>query len=223
LVVSSRRYDKDVRQPVQALVNVARAQAGEWQYVLLHRVARGDDFWQGVTGGAEDDESPLQAAGRELHEETAFDADRLVDLHFSYTFPLSEKWRDLYSRGVEEIREHAFVARGDVEPVIDPTEHYMWCWYSAKEALALLQWPNNREALRQAEAYLRADAPAVAAATRVARRQDRRQRTQPLPSDQDRLPTSRRAASAHALSSATFSAIDVLERSLNAKRPACTG
>src|ERR1700687_2592670 len=33
----------------------------------------------------------------------------------------------------------------------------------------------------------------------------------------------RRAASAHALSSATFSAIDALERSLNAKRPACTG
>src|SRR5205823_11597815 len=32
----------------------------------------------------------------------------------------------------------------------------------------------------------------------------------------------RRAASAHALSSATFCAIDVLDRSLNAKRPACT-
>jgi hypothetical protein len=33
----------------------------------------------------------------------------------------------------------------------------------------------------------------------------------------------RRAASAHALSSATFSAIDMLERSFNAKRPAHTG
>jgi dATP pyrophosphohydrolase len=150
-----------MRQPIQVLVYVARLNGGECQYLMLHRIIRQDlgldDFWQGVTGGVEDSETPLQAAYRELREETGFVPDRLVDLGYSYTFPLSDKWRDLYADGVEEIREFVFVAEvsGREEPRIDPREHDVWQWSSFEEALVLLYWPENITALCRADAWLR--------------------------------------------------------------------
>lgn len=146
-----------MRQPIQVLVYVARQSGGQWQYLLLHRIARGDDFWQGVTGGVENSETSLQAAYRELREETGFTPDRLVDLAYSYTFPVADKWRDLYAAGVKEIREYVFLAEvpGDADPGIDPREHDMWRWSAFEEALALLRWPDNRNALRRAHVWLR--------------------------------------------------------------------
>jgi dATP pyrophosphohydrolase len=138
------------------LVYIARQSGAEWQYLLLHRVQRGDDFWQGVSGGVEDDETSLQAAVRELEEETGFVADRLTDLAFSYTYPLADKWRDLYAPSVEEIREDVFIAvvSGEEDPRIDPREHDEWRWCGIGAALDLLSWPNSVYALRRAEAWL---------------------------------------------------------------------
>jgi dATP pyrophosphohydrolase len=146
-----------VRQPTQVLVYVARLNGGEWQYLLLHRVARQDDFWQGVTGGVEHGETPRQAAYRALREETGFTPGWLVDLGYDYTFPLADKWRDLYAAGVDEIHEFVFVAEvsGRERPRIDPREHNRWKWSGFEEAVALLLWPENITALRRADAWLR--------------------------------------------------------------------
>ena len=145
-----------MRQPIQVLVYVARHNASEWQYLLLHRIARADDFWQGVTGGVENDETLLQAAGRELEEETGFTPKWLVDLDHSYTFPVADKWRDLYAPGVREIREHVFLAEvpAEADPAIDPREHDAWRWCPFEEALDWLRWPDNRDALRRAHSWL---------------------------------------------------------------------
>src|SRR4051794_5421508 len=146
-----------MRRPLQVLVYVTRIGAdGERQYLLLHRVARGDAFWQGVTGGAEDGETPLAAARRELNEETGFEPKRLVDLAFTYSFPVADRWRDLYAADVTEIVEHTFVAEvpGTVEPNIDPHEHDLFRWCSFDHALGLLAWPDNIAALRRAREVL---------------------------------------------------------------------
>jgi dihydroneopterin triphosphate diphosphatase len=145
-----------VREPIQVLVYVARRMEREWQYLLLHRVARGDDFWQGVTGGLESGETPLQAAYRELREETGFTTRRLVDLAYTYTFAVADKWRDLYAADVCEIVEHVFVAEmaDETDPRIDRSEHDSWRWCSFDEALRLLHWPDNVKALRRAHAML---------------------------------------------------------------------
>ena len=57
------------RAPYNVLVYpYRRVGEGAFEYALLKRADAG--FWQGVTGGGEDGETPLGTARRETHEET---------------------------------------------------------------------------------------------------------------------------------------------------------
>ena len=62
-----------------------------------------------------------------MHEETGFDAVP-VDLGFSYSFPTPEEYRNLYSRGVAEITEHAFLVEVPEKPPVLSAEHDEWRW-----------------------------------------------------------------------------------------------
>src|SRR5215216_5145359 len=55
-------------------------------------------------------------------EETGLTPLRLEDAGHTYTFPLAEKWRDLYEPDVTTIREHVFFAEvaPAFQPVLDP-------------------------------------------------------------------------------------------------------
>lgn len=51
------------RAPFQVLILPFRQAAdGDWQYGVLRR---SDEYWQGIAGGGEDGEAPLEAAMRE--------------------------------------------------------------------------------------------------------------------------------------------------------------
>ena len=146
-----------MRQPVQILVYSVRRGRDDWEYLMLHRLPRRGDFWQGTSGGVEAGESPVEAAHRELLEETGLLPERLIDIVYTYTFPLEERYRHLYAPDVQQIREHAFLAivPADAVPTLDPREHDAWRWCGFEEALSLSPWPESREALRRADAVLR--------------------------------------------------------------------
>lgn len=146
-----------MRQPIQVLVYAVRRCGDRREYLLLHRVAHREEFWQGVTGGVEAGETLLEAARRELQEETGFTPEQVADIDYTYTFPLADQWRALFAFEVAEIREHVFLAEvtGHAAPILDPREHDIWRWCGFEEALQLLHWPDNVEALRRAEAWLR--------------------------------------------------------------------
>jgi 8-oxo-dGTP pyrophosphatase MutT (NUDIX family) len=146
-----------MRQPVQVLIYPVKTVGSQWEVLLLRRTASRGGFWQGVTGGVEDGETLVEAARRELYEETGLVPLSLEQIDYSYSFPVEEEWRDLYAAGVEEIVEYVFLAwvDGQQEPTIT-WEHDQGQWCSFHQALGLLAWPGNIEALKRCERLMKA-------------------------------------------------------------------
>lgn len=150
-----------MRQPVSVLVYAARRDLGGWSYLLLWRVPRPEiaveSFWQGVTGALEDDETPSQAAERELAEETGFVNVPVMDIGLTYAYPIQDSWRHLYPAGATEIVEHVFVAivPTDASPKLSH-EHETACWCRLGDAPKLLKFHENVLALQRVDAYLQA-------------------------------------------------------------------
>ena len=63
-----------MRKTIQMLIYPVRLIGDYRQYLLLKRVTDRGAFWQGVKGGVENGESLLEAARRELIEETGLSA-----------------------------------------------------------------------------------------------------------------------------------------------------
>lgn len=131
-------------------VVVVRPEASGWRYLLL-RVYRTWDF---PKGGVEPGETPLQAAVREVEEETG-----LSDLEF--------RWGDVYCDtapySAGKIARY-FLAVSPQQPVrlpINPqlgrAEHHEYRWVSHADARRLLP-PRLQPVLAWAEEVLRADA-----------------------------------------------------------------
>lgn len=145
-----------MRQPIQVLVYVARVANSKREYLLLRRVPSRGGFWQGITGGVEAGEEVLNAARRELVEETGLVPIEIQMADYSYSYPVGDRWRHLYADDVNEITERVFAAvvDGQQSPVIDPREHDQWQWCGINAALELLTWPENIEALKHCEMLL---------------------------------------------------------------------
>jgi len=145
-----------IRLPVQVLVFPVRFIDRGWQYLLLRRIPKLGGFWQGITGGINQGEELLAAANRELAEETGNKHAKLEKIGYSYTYPVQDEWRHLYATGVEEIREHVFIALvdGQQDPRIS-REHDRWQWCEYQLARRLLFWPENIEALDRCQDFIR--------------------------------------------------------------------
>jgi dihydroneopterin triphosphate diphosphatase len=118
--------------------------------LLLERV-RPTGFWQSVTGSLRWDETPAEAAAREVREETGLDAAALCDAHVRRTFPILPEWRTRYGADVRENVEHLFYlelpAKRDV--TLHPSEHVASEWLPIAEAIARVSSWTNREALER--------------------------------------------------------------------------
>lgn len=148
-----------MRQPVSVLVYPAMYDNSRWKYLLLRRVPQPklgfESFWQGVTGGLEEGETPLQAAARELSEETGFIDIELKYVDYSYSFPIRKEWRHKYALDAKDIVEHVFVAYVDLNQtprLSKEHDEYQWC--SLQEAMSLLKYPENLTGLQRCEEYL---------------------------------------------------------------------
>jgi dATP pyrophosphohydrolase len=137
-----------VRQPLEVLVFVRRGA----EVLVAHRAPRFGSYWHTIAGGVEPGETELEAAVRELREETGLDArDDLVALGHRLAYSLDEdppERRALFAPGVAEVEVECFVA--DVpagwEPELDH-EHDGYRWCSPAEARELLRWDDVKDAL----------------------------------------------------------------------------
>ena len=131
-----------MRLPIQVQGILFRKINGEMQYLLLKRIKEG--FWQPVTGGIEE-ETKVEALEREVLEETGIKniARIIEDVHY---FEYSDSQ---FITGYHFIKEYVFGV--EVLPnekiVLDGKEHSQFKWCSFQEALELLKWDENKEAL----------------------------------------------------------------------------
>ncbi len=121
--------------------------------VLLMERADKAGFWQSVTGSLEGDESPKQAAIREVMEETGLDATKfdLQDWQASNVYEIYPHWRHRYAPGVVENTEHLFGLElpSKLTIKLSPDEHVRYQWVDWREAANLVFSWTNVDALKK--------------------------------------------------------------------------
>ena len=135
--------------PVLTVATYLHRPADEgWEVLLLRRnEERGPNRWVPAGGRVERFETALDAARREVLEETGLDVLRtLVPLDCRYTF----------ERDGHAFLEEAFAAAAPPgwDPVLDAVEHDDYCWCPVEEAARRIAWPENRVALAALTARL---------------------------------------------------------------------
>lgn len=131
------------KTPISALVLIHTT---DLQVLIMERADK-NGFWQSVTGSLEHGETPLQAAIREVHEETGLDATQydLQDWHASNVYEIYPHWRHRYAPGVTLNTEHLFglTLRKPLPIKLAPDEHVQYEWVDWREAAKrVFSWTN---------------------------------------------------------------------------------
>jgi len=138
------------KQPRSAqIVIFAETERGR-EFLLLKRVASHGGFWQPVTGSLENEETHVEAAVREVGEETGISAraEDLIDLMLVNRFEIAPQWRAKYAPGVTHNEEVCFALKVDkCEVRVDSVEHDGWVWVDYNTEISMLHWESNKRAL----------------------------------------------------------------------------
>jgi dihydroneopterin triphosphate diphosphatase len=148
------------RAPYQVLVFPYRlTKEGDWEFAIFLRAD--GDFWQGISGGGEGDERPLEAARRELFEETCISTDAPL-LGLDTTASIRVTWfRDspLWGKDRLVVPEYAYGVRVDDIELVLSDEHSEMRWLPYRVAEHLLRFDSNRTALWELNLRIRGLGP----------------------------------------------------------------
>jgi dATP pyrophosphohydrolase len=155
--------------------------SAEAEFLLIERADKAG-YWQSVTGSLDFlEEQPYEAALRELFEETGVQAvwgGADVPLHKQAAealqapmvlrawpkqveYEIFEQWRHRYPKGVTRNTEHWFyvcLPKG-YSPMLAPSEHVSFGWFSAQKAQSLCFSPNNAQAIGELAMHIASTIP----------------------------------------------------------------
>jgi len=142
--------------PISVLVVIYTA---DKQVLLIERAnkfGQPTGLWQSVTGSLDGvHESPLDAAHREVMEETGIDGRHiscvLHDWQLQNTYALRPEWLHRYAPGVQHNTEYVFALQvpSGTAVQLNPQEHVAYQWLHASAAAALCFSATNAQALRR--------------------------------------------------------------------------
>ncbi|PIY93301.1 MAG: NUDIX pyrophosphatase [Candidatus Magasanikbacteria bacterium CG_4_10_14_0_8_um_filter_32_14] len=111
-------------------------------FLLLKRIESRGEFWQPITGGANDDETLEDAAKRELMEETQ------IKNYLNFINKVHYFEFDIEIHG--RIKEYVFAVEvNEKTEVVLSDEHEEKKWCNFEESLKLLKYENNKEGFRK--------------------------------------------------------------------------
>ena len=144
-----------MRAPFQILAIPYKIENGEAQYCVYHRSDH--DQWQFISGGGEDSETPLQAAKREIYEESGICAENILQLKSMCSIPTDIfplKYLKNWPADTYVVPEYTFAFPCDGAMQLSH-EHTEYVWLSYEAACSRLKWDSNRTALYELHCRLR--------------------------------------------------------------------
>ena len=135
------------RAPFQILVFPFRKnEVNEIEFAIFKRTDA--NYWQGITGGGEDNETPIEAAKRELFEETGLKTKNLQKLQYYTHVPKTEfKAHKNWPEDIFVIPEYYFSYEVSNENISFSNEHSEFRWVNYDAAYRLLHWQSNKVGL----------------------------------------------------------------------------
>ena len=137
-----------MRAPFQILaIPFRKISSKEMEFCVFH--CSDLNQWQFVAGGGENDETPTEAAAREISEETGIKTNNIIKLTSMAYIPanvISERHRKYWTKDTYVIPEYHF-AFECVSDITLSNEHIRCDWLSYEDTMARLTWDSNKTAL----------------------------------------------------------------------------
>lgn len=142
---------------MQVLVLPYKVIEGTPQYCIFKRSDA--HYWQFITGGGEDLETPLEAAKREAFEEASFEKNltyyQLTSTSYVPADCMSEERRQYWPVDTFVLPEYCFAVNVGNRPIKLSPEHTEYCWAAFAKAREMLHWETNKVALFELDNRIR--------------------------------------------------------------------
>lgn len=137
------------RAPFQVLILPYYRIDENIEYAIFRRTESSGGYWQGLAGGGEDEETPLDAVRREAQEEAGIHVEsRYVVLDAITKVPVEGVVGTLlWGEDVLVIPEYCFGVEVANKQITLSREHAEYRWVQYDVATELLHWDSNRIAL----------------------------------------------------------------------------
>ena len=142
------------KKPISSLVLIYTK---DFKVLLMERADKAG-YWQSVTGSLEDNETPKEAAIREVFEETGINANQyaLEDWQLSHVYEIYAHWRYRYAPDATHNTEHIFGLNLPSElPIqLSKHEHVQYLWVDWRDAMdKVFSWTNVEAIKKLAEIH----------------------------------------------------------------------
>ncbi|AMO33781.1 NUDIX pyrophosphatase [Lysinibacillus sphaericus] len=136
-----------MRAPYQVLVFPYTITDNSVEYAIFKRSDYG--YWQGLAGGGEEGETPIESAKREAFEEAGITRDHpYIELDSMSSLPVEDVVGNfLWGEDVYVLKEFSFGVKVPTKDISLSKEHLHYKWLCFEEAVTLLKWDSNKTAL----------------------------------------------------------------------------